>query len=65
MSRVDVIRAWRDEEYRNNLSAEVRASLPGSPAGMVDISDAEAIKGGITGTLATRRCDSVCQVFSC
>lgn len=36
---IDVVRAWRDEEYRNSLSAEERASLPENPAGLATIND--------------------------
>lgn len=45
---VDVIRAWRDEEYRNSLTEEERANLPESPAGMAVVSDAtlRSITGG-------------------
>lgn len=32
MSNVDVIRAWKDAEYRDSLSAEQRALLPQNPA---------------------------------
>ena len=33
MKKVDVIRAWRDAEYRDSLPEDVRASLPEHPAG--------------------------------
>ena len=36
---IDVVRAWRDEEYRNSLSDEERASLPESPAGLAVVED--------------------------
>jgi mersacidin/lichenicidin family type 2 lantibiotic len=39
MSNVDVIRAWRDPQYRRGLSSEQLASLPQNPAGRVEISD--------------------------
>lgn len=41
MSKVDVIRAWKEEEYRFGLSIEERAVLPANPAGLVDLSDIE------------------------
>ena len=44
---IDVVRAWRDEEYRNSLSAEELASLPESPAGFATVEDS-ALKS-ITG----------------
>ncbi|MBV6622422.1 MAG: mersacidin/lichenicidin family type 2 lantibiotic [Rivularia sp. (in: Bacteria)] len=48
MSNIDVIRAWKDEEYRNSLSEEQLSDLPENPAGMVELSDAdmEALAGG-------------------
>ena len=39
MSTTDVIRAWRDEEYRLSLSAEERAALPQHPAGEIELRD--------------------------
>ena len=41
MSLIDVIRAWRDPEYRGTLSSEQLAALPAHPAGLVELSDAE------------------------
>lgn len=41
MRRADIIRAWKDEEYRASLSVEERASMPDNPAGLVDLSEAE------------------------
>jgi mersacidin/lichenicidin family type 2 lantibiotic len=38
---IDIIRAWKDEEYRNSLSEEQRAQLPENPAGMVELADEE------------------------
>jgi mersacidin/lichenicidin family type 2 lantibiotic len=42
MSRIDIIRAWKDEAYRRSLSEAERASLPANPAGMVELTEAEA-----------------------
>jgi mersacidin/lichenicidin family type 2 lantibiotic len=49
----DIIRAWKDEEYRNSLSEEQRAQLPENPAGMVELSDEamQTVAGGILGSL--------------
>jgi len=43
MSNIDVIRAWKDEEYRLGLSEAERALLPAHPAGAVEISDADPV----------------------
>ena len=38
MSELNVIRAWKDEEYRASLSAAERADSPPNPAGAIDVS---------------------------
>ncbi len=70
MSKVDIIRAWRDEEYRRGLSAGQRAALPENPAGLIALSEEDmgsAVGGAFTinCTQFTVRCESICQVFSC
>ena len=50
ISDIDVVRAWKDEEYCSSLTEEQRAQLPENPAGMIDLTD-EAINevvGGLT-----------------
>ncbi|MBD2208057.1 mersacidin/lichenicidin family type 2 lantibiotic [Calothrix sp. FACHB-1219] len=37
MSNFDIIRAWKDEDYRNSLSDEQRSQLPENPAGMIEL----------------------------
>lgn len=56
MSEKDIIRAWKDEEYRNSLSAAQRAALPAHPAGLVEIrdEDVEAVAGGTATTNCTQ-----------
>ena len=39
MSGLDVIRAWKDENYRLGLSSSERESVPENPAGMIDLTD--------------------------
>ena len=34
-----IIRAWKDEAFRNNLSQEEQARLPAHPAGLVELRD--------------------------
>jgi mersacidin/lichenicidin family type 2 lantibiotic len=41
MAYQDIIRAWKDEEYRLSLSEEQRAVLPEHPAGLMELVDAE------------------------
>jgi mersacidin/lichenicidin family type 2 lantibiotic len=39
MNKLDVIRAWKDPEFRSRLSARELSSLPPHPAGTVELSD--------------------------
>jgi mersacidin/lichenicidin family type 2 lantibiotic len=41
VSHINVVRAWKDEEYRRNLSEAERAALPDNPAGLLDVVEAE------------------------
>lgn len=55
----DIIRAWKDEEYRNSLSEEQKAQLPADPAGIVDVAD-EELNGVVGGfPFPTKRCGHV------
>ena len=52
MSNDDIIRAWKDEDYRDSLSEEQRSQLPENPAGMLEEvveltpEEQEELKGG-------------------
>jgi mersacidin/lichenicidin family type 2 lantibiotic len=39
MSSVDIVRAWKDVEYRQSLSAAEQALLPEHPAGVIELAD--------------------------
>jgi len=49
MSKLDIVRAWKDEEYFASLSETQLAALPQNPAGIIELSDAElsAANGGL------------------
>ena len=47
---MDIIRAWKDPEYRESLSEMELAALPEHPAGMIELSDADL--GGVAGGVA-------------
>ena len=47
MSKVDVIRAWKDEEYRQSLTEAQRASVPPHPSGLIELKTEEM--GGVLG----------------
>ena len=40
MTKKNIIRAWKDAEYRKSLSESERASLPAHPAGLIELGDA-------------------------
>ncbi len=69
MKQIDIVRAWKDQDFRDSLSSEDRASLPANPAGMVELSDADLgkVSGGasIICTMVTGRCDTPCTWPSC
>lgn len=44
MSDVDVIRAWKDPLYRNQLGREELKDLPTNPAGLVELSDQDLVR---------------------
>ncbi|HYO14891.1 MAG TPA: mersacidin/lichenicidin family type 2 lantibiotic [Thermoanaerobaculia bacterium] len=56
MSQKNIIRAWKDEEYRNSLSEAELAALPANPAGLVEVSDEDldAMTGGTYTTGCTQ-----------
>ena len=47
MNNLNVVRAWKDEEYRLRLSNDERAKVPGHPAGLVELTDGDL--GGVGG----------------
>ena len=49
MSIKNIIRAWKDEDYRLSLSEAERALLPEHPAGLIELSGAEmdGVEGGV------------------
>ena len=49
----DIIRAWKDKNFRDNLSEEQRAQLPANPAGLVEIDDEQLVQvaGGASNSL--------------
>jgi mersacidin/lichenicidin family type 2 lantibiotic len=56
MSHDNIIRAWKDADFRDSLSEKERALLPKHPAGLVELTDADlngADGGAIRGTTLT------------
>jgi len=62
MSNFDIVRAWKDEDYRLSLTDEQRAMLPDSPAGMVELSDTDMgmLAGGTGYAYTCDPCNPCC-----
>jgi mersacidin/lichenicidin family type 2 lantibiotic len=41
MDREQIIKAWKDEEYRESLGEGERALLPVHPSGLIELTDAQ------------------------
>jgi mersacidin/lichenicidin family type 2 lantibiotic len=46
--KIDIVRAWKDDAYRQSLSSEELAMLPENPVGEFELTEAdlEAVYGG-------------------
>jgi mersacidin/lichenicidin family type 2 lantibiotic len=54
MSKSPIIRAWKNEEYRNSLTADQRAQIPEHPAGLIELTCEELMSvDGSSGTAQT------------
>ncbi len=64
MSKLDIIRAWKDEEYCESLSAADRSRLPQNPAGIIELTDQDLghVDGGTISI--TLGCDSFITICS-
>lgn len=67
ISDIDVVRAWKDEEYRSSLTEAQRAQIPDNPAGLVDLTDEEinGIEGGLSIKLSGGRVCTVTAECAC
>lgn len=54
MSPRDIIRAWKDQDYRDSLSEAERAALPEHPAGAAELTDADL--AGVAGAAKGTQC---------
>jgi len=72
MSNLDIVRAWKDENYRNSLSEAELAMLPANPAGMIELTNEELgdVAGGRVAAatqpvISFGCCDKTITVGSC
>jgi mersacidin/lichenicidin family type 2 lantibiotic len=52
MTHAEIVRAWKDADYRDGLGDEARRRVPAHPAGVIELSDADmgAVIGGAGNT---------------
>ena len=62
-NKLDVARAWRDEDYYMSLSEEERASLGAHPSGVVSLQD--DVLRSITGGCCAAGTIDPCTGFTC
>jgi mersacidin/lichenicidin family type 2 lantibiotic len=63
MPNIDVIRAWKDEEYRLGLSETERRLIPAHPAGAIEFSNDDLRAVNVI-TLSNALCTEVgCSLF--
>ena len=68
LSSEDIIRAWKDEEFRQSLSDAQRAQLPNHPAGTIEMSDVEGDESWALGpsrTFGGGVCNRTCKFPCC
>lgn len=66
--KLDVVRAWTDEEYRSQLTAEELSLLPDHPAGVAELTDEEVTyASGATSINWWEGCRSIqnCTAIDC
>ncbi len=63
MSIEQIIRAWKDADYRESLSAEERAALPELPVGLVELDDADL--GKVVGGWLRPSIQNTCRTLEC
>lgn len=67
MSKADVIRAWKDPEYRCTLGPAELASMPENPAGSIELTDddLDGTEAAIATTYATCTCTTATRQVTC
>ena len=60
MSPINIIRAWKDAEYRQSLSAAELAMIPAHPAGLIELTD-DDVESAVGGRAPT---NGVCHTIA-
>jgi mersacidin/lichenicidin family type 2 lantibiotic len=66
MTNHNIVRAWKDEQYRLSLTEAERALLPEHPAGLIELSDAalNSAAGGVVPPFSVR-CPGTSKTMPC
>jgi mersacidin/lichenicidin family type 2 lantibiotic len=64
MQTIDVIRAWKDADYRASLSDADLAALPAHPAGLVELPDEAMAQVAGGRSYFTGTCGRVCAILT-
>ena len=59
MPAMEIVKAWKDEDYRDTLTAEQRAQLPEHPSGVIEFGQPELEDESLFGPVAGH-----CKIFS-
>lgn len=67
MSIQNIIRAWKDDQYRLSLSDEELALLPSDPAGSIELTDEllGQVAGGLVDVSVENSCVASCVNSTC
>ena len=67
MSKADVIRAWKDPEYRSSLGPAELAGMPENPAGAIELAaeDLDGSEVGFATTYWTCTCTTATRQVTC
>ena len=54
MPAMEIVRAWKDEEYRDTLTTEQRAQLPEHPSGVIEFGQPQQEDESLFGPVARK-----------
>jgi mersacidin/lichenicidin family type 2 lantibiotic len=64
MTTDQIVRSWKNEDYRLSLSLDEQALLPEDPAGMIELADEELL-GIAGGSNSLLWCTDEPSIFTC
>jgi len=61
----DIIRAWKDEEFRSQLSDSEKDLIPANPAGLLELTDEALASGALASDAVIVAPGGSCDWCSC